>query len=83
MHQTLKASPGRDSLGRSFHTPDQRLVKAVFVLHTHHTLQGVVDAQFRALEAAGKDRISRFAAVQSTCVVAPKPRKSKQRWWRL
>ena len=78
MHQILGASPGRGGLGGSFHPPDRRLVKADFAVHPHHTLQGVVGAQFRALEAARKDGISSFAAVQSTCVTAPKPRKRKR-----
>lgn len=83
MQQILGASPERGGLRGSLYPLDQRLVKVDFGIHLHLTLQGVTSDPFRALKAARKDRISSFAAVQSTCVMALKPRKRKQREGRL
>lgn len=79
MQQILGASAERGGLRGSFYPLDQRLVKVDFVIHLHLTLQGVIGNRFRALEAAREDRTSSSAAVQSTCVMALKPRKRKQR----
>lgn len=70
--QILGASSGRGCLGGITLSPRSKAGEGRFSVCRESLVPG-----FRAFKAARKDGISSFAAVQSTCVTAPKPRKEQ------
>lgn len=83
VHQSLEASLERGVLVRSFRPQDQRLVKADFVVCAPHTLQGDVSGPFKGSPCCPGRLDLQLCSTAIHLCHGPKPRKRKQRGWRV